>query len=184
VLIPLVDDGLETLLRNTLPLRPDLGDVSFDAPSGTWSAQLSRITVNLFLFGVGRSAQPALGPAVRPRADGREERRGPLPMVDLSYLVSVYAGSTRDEHQLLSDVFSCFVNTAALPPDVLSQPMAAPVRLQVPSYENARLKDVWNGISGTFRPGFELVVTAALDSADWSELPTRVAEVTSLTRRR
>ena len=55
MIIPMIDAGLEALLRNGLPLPETLGDVSFESPSGTWSAQLNRITVNLFLFGVGRS---------------------------------------------------------------------------------------------------------------------------------
>src|SRR5690606_37775064 len=48
VLIPTVEDGLQSLLRTTLPLSPDVGDVSFDPPSGTWAAQVNRITVSLF----------------------------------------------------------------------------------------------------------------------------------------
>ena len=55
MIIPTIDTGLESLLREGLPLPKSLGDISFESPSGTWSAQLSRITVNLFLFGVGRS---------------------------------------------------------------------------------------------------------------------------------
>ena len=54
-----VDSGLEKLLRTRLPLPEEMGDVSFDAPSGTWSAQLSRITVNLFLYDIQRSSQPS-----------------------------------------------------------------------------------------------------------------------------
>ena len=59
MIIPTVDTGLEALLRKGLPLPETVGDISFESPSGTWSAQLSRITVNLFLFGVGRSAAAA-----------------------------------------------------------------------------------------------------------------------------
>src|SRR6478672_4108830 len=71
MIIPTIDTGLEALLRERLPLPATLGDISFESPSGTWSAQLSRITVNLFLFGVGRSTQqprPATGRLV----DGRK----------------------------------------------------------------------------------------------------------------
>ncbi|MCU1688834.1 MAG: hypothetical protein JWN20_762, partial [Jatrophihabitantaceae bacterium] len=59
MLIPIVEDGLEAMLRSALPLPADVGDISFDPPASTWSAQLSRITVNLFLFEVARISQPS-----------------------------------------------------------------------------------------------------------------------------
>ena len=75
MIIPTVDTGLEALLRDRLPLPATLGDISFESPSGTWSAQLSRITVNLFLFGVGRSGQQPR-PATDRVVDGRKEPAG------------------------------------------------------------------------------------------------------------
>jgi hypothetical protein len=49
VFIRLLEDGLEKLLREELPLPPQVGEISFDAPTRSWSAQLSRLTINLFL---------------------------------------------------------------------------------------------------------------------------------------
>ena len=107
MIIPTIDTGLEALLRSGLPLPETVGDISFESPSGTWSAQLNRITVNLFLFGVGRSTQPPR-PADRPRpSNGRVQRRNPIPMLELHYLVSAWAGVVRDEHQLLGDALAC-----------------------------------------------------------------------------
>ena len=97
MLIPVVEDGLEGLLRSTLPLSTEQGDISFDAPSSTWSAQVNRLTVNLFLYGVARSSQPSRGPSTRAATNGSPERRHALPMVQLSYLVSAWAGSSRDD---------------------------------------------------------------------------------------
>jgi hypothetical protein len=177
VLIPIVDLGVERLLRAELPLGEDVGDVSFDAPSGTWSAQLARITINVFLFAVSRSAQPARPTPDRILDDGRRERRPALPMVELSYLVSVYAGSTRDEHQLLSDVFTCFVTHPILPADHLTQPLDSAVQLQLAPHDHARIKDIWGGVGGNYRPSFELVATAALDSLPWLPLPPMVDRI-------
>ena len=61
MLIPVVEDGLEHLLRATLPLSTEQGDISFDPPSSTWSAQVNRLTVNLFLYGVARVDGPRDG---------------------------------------------------------------------------------------------------------------------------
>jgi hypothetical protein len=72
-----VDDGLEKLLRAELPLPDDLGDVTFEAPTSGWSAQLSRITVNLFLYDVARSELPSRSLTQRQDSNGRPERRAP-----------------------------------------------------------------------------------------------------------
>ena len=84
MLIPVVEDGLESLLRATLPLSTEQGDISFEPPSSTWSAQVNRLTVNLFLYGVSRSSQPSRGPSTRASAGGSTERRHALPMVQLT----------------------------------------------------------------------------------------------------
>jgi hypothetical protein len=172
-----VDQGLERLLRAELPLGEDVGDISFDAPSGTWAAQLSRITVNAFLFGVGRSNQPARPVPDRVNTDGRRERRPPSPLVELNYLVSCYAGSTRDEHQLLSDVFTCFVRYPVLAADLLVQPLDSAVQLQLAHPDHGRIKDVWGGVEGSLRPSFELVVIAALDGLPWEPVPPLVDRI-------
>jgi hypothetical protein len=180
VLIPVVEQGVEALLRAALPLRKELGDVSFDAPTGSWSAQLSRITVDLFLFGLSRSSQPARPTPARTGQDGRAERRHPLPMVELNYLVSTYAGTTRDEHQLLSDVFTCFIVNPALPAEFLPRPLDCTVQLTVAPQDHGRAKDVWSGVGGTLRSSFELVVTAALEGLPWEAVPPRVERIEAL----
>lgn len=179
MIIPTIDMGLEAFIRQTLPLPTALGDVSFDPPSGTWSAQLNRITVNLFLFGVGRSPQPPR-PAVDRVVDGRQQRRGPLPMLQLHYLVSAWAGSVRDEHQLIGDVLTSFLVTQALPPGHLPDEMTAGVQLSVAPHDNNRAKDVWSTVGGAIKPSFELVVTTASDALPFVDLPTSVAQIERL----
>ena len=177
MLIPIVDQGLERLLRADLALGEDVGDVSFDAPTGTWSAQLSRITVSAFLFGVSRSSQPARPSADRTTSDGRRERRPPSPVVELDYVLSVYAGSTRDEHQLLSDVLSVLVRHPVLPPEHLPHPLDSPVQLGLAHLDVSRMRDIWSSIGGSLRPAIELTVTAALDGLPWVPLPPLVERI-------
>jgi hypothetical protein len=179
MIIPTIDTGLESLVRQSLPLPSALGDVSFDSPSGTWSAQLNRITVNLFLFGIGRSPQPPR-PAADRVLDGRAQRRGPLPMLQLHYLVSAWAGSVRDEHQLIGDVLTVFLLSQVLPPEHLPGEMTAGVQLAVAPHDNNRAKDVWSTVGGTIKPSFELVVTTASDALPFVDLPTSVERVERL----
>ena len=177
MLIPVVDDGLERLLRAALPLPVDQGDVSFDAPSSTWSAQVTRLTVNLFLYGVGRSPQPPRPPGVRTTASGAVERRPPLPAVQLSYLVSAWAGAPRDEHGLLGDVMTCVLGHPVLPAEHLAREPASPVQLTVAADDAARVRDVWSGLGGSLKASFTLVVTLAAEAHGWAPAAPRVTEV-------
>lgn len=185
MIIPSVDTALERLVRRELDLPTGVGDVSFDPPSGTWSAQLNRITVNLFLFGVGRSPQPPR-PAVVRVVDGQAQRRHPIPMLQLNYLVSAWAGTIRDEHQLIGDALSCMLINQAMPAELLPADFESGVQLAVAPHDNNRAKDVWSTVGGTIKPSFELVVTTAADAlpfADLAPLAQRIAAtVGDLTR--
>jgi hypothetical protein len=179
VIIPTVDTGLEALLRQGLPLPKSLGDISFESPSGTWSAQLSRITVNLFLFGVGRSAQQPK-PATDRVVDGRRQRRNPAPMLELHYLVSAWAGVVRDEHQLLGDTLGCLLQAQVLPTEHLGAQLEVSVQLAVAPYDNSRAKDVWSAVGGAIKPSFELIATTAGDALQFHDLPPAVERVAAL----
>lgn len=179
MIIPTVDTGLEALLRNGLPLPEAVGDISFESPSGTWSAQLSRITVNLFLFGVGRSAQPPR-PAADRTVNGRTQRRQPIPMLELHYLVSAWAGVVRDEHQLLGDALACVMNNQVLPPELVEGGLNANIQLTIAPYDNTRAKDVWSTVGGAIKPSFELIVTTAGDASPFFDMPPSVERVSAL----
>jgi hypothetical protein len=179
MIIPTIDSGLEAFLRAELPLPESVGDVSFESPSGTWSAQLSRITVNLFLFGIGRSPQQPRPPADRDQ-NGRAQRRPPIPLLELHYLVSAWAGVVRDEHQLLGDALACLIRSQVLPESYLPTAIPAPVALTIEPYDNSRAKDVWATVGGTIKPSFELLVTSAADSPAFAEQAPRVQRIGAL----
>lgn len=179
MVIPVIDSGLEAFVRDALPLPGTLGDVSFDPPSGSWSAQLSRITVNLFLFGVGQSTQPPR-PAVDRMIDGRMHRRPQLPMIELHYLVSSWAGTVRDEHQLIGELLTHFTLNQVLPGEHLPDELAAPVQLSVAAHDNNRAKDVWSTVGGTIKPSFELVATTAIDALPFATLPPPVERIKAM----
>ncbi len=181
VFISHVDSGLEKLLRSRLPLPEELGDVSFDAPSGTWSAQLSRITVNLFLYDVQRSSLPS-APSIRAMADGSGQRRRPQPMVQLGYLVSAWAGSPRDEHQLLGDVVSLLAGIDTLPDDVLPPGLDPPVRLALGDSDN-RAREIWSASGGTLKASCSLMATVPADTFDWEIEPPHVDRISAMASR-
>jgi hypothetical protein len=181
VFISHVDSGLEKLLRTRLPLPDEMGDVSFDAPSGTWSAQLSRITVNLFLYDVQRSTQPS-APSKRSPEGGPAQRRRPQPMVQLGYLVSAWAGSPRDEHQLLGDVVSILAGTEAIPDALLPDELSSTVRLSLGDHDN-KVREIWAASGGSLKASFCLMATVAADTFDWELTPPSVERIAPMASR-
>jgi hypothetical protein len=181
VLIPLIEQGLEKLVRTALPLPEQVGEVSFDPPSRSWAAQLSRITVSMFLFGVGRSPQPPRPVADRSDASGRIQRRGPLPMIELNYLVSAWAGNVRDEHELLGDVLGCFLTHQALPAELAAPGLLSTVQIALAPADTPRVKDVFASIEGSMRAAFEIVLTTALDVGAWADAAPSVQRIEALT---
>ncbi|MGX7681837.1 DUF4255 domain-containing protein [Jatrophihabitans sp. DSM 45814] len=176
-----VDEGLERLLRTSLPLPEEIGDVTFDAPTSNWSAQLSRITVNLFLYDVCRSTQPARSATQAIDANGRPVRRPPQPMIQLGYLVSAWAGSPRDEHQLLGDLVSRLAAAAVLPAEHLPNELTSTVHLDLVEDPTNRLRDIWAGAGGQLKASFTLQATVASDTFDWQDEAPAVTRIEALT---
>jgi hypothetical protein len=160
-----VDQGLERLLRQQLPLSEQVGDISFEAPNDTWAASLSRLTVNLFLYQVERSSQPGRAPVVRTGEDGPSYRRRSQPMIELGYLISAWAGSPRDEHQLLGDIVSLLAGISTLPEEVTPPGLSSTVSLALGG--ELKPRDIWQGLGGKLRPSLMLSATVAADTWDW-----------------
>lgn len=175
-----VDEALEKLVRERLPLPEELGDVSFDPPTGTWAAQLGRITVNFFLYGVTRSSNPARSTLNRMQ-DGRAERRAPQPIVDLSYLVSAWAGSPREEHQLLGDLISMVTGLRALPEEYFKTAVNSSALVDFDVDEANKVREIWGALGGQLKGSFLLRVGVATDTHDWAAAPPAIDRVEALT---
>ena len=172
-----VDEGIARLLRATLPLPAELGDVSFDAPTIAWSETLTRPTVNLFLYDVAPSPHTAHTAVRRVDANGRAERRPPPPVMQLGYLVSAWAGAPLDEHQLLSDVLNRRAGVAVLPGDYLAEPLNSNVLISVGEDEHNLLRQIWRAAGGSLKASFLVQVTVAADTGDWIKEPPAPSEI-------
>ena len=178
-----VDDSLERLVRSRLQLNEDVGDVTFDVPTGAWSAQLSRIAVNFYLYNVQPSGQPSRTVNRRVDANGAAERRNPQPMIQLDYLVSAWAGSPRDEHQLLGELINLFAATQVLGPDQLTGELSSNVGLSMAPDESTRPREVWAGSGGQLKAAFHLQATVAADSFGWEGEAPLVQRIEAMARR-
>lgn len=177
-----VDTGLERMVRARLPLPDEIGDVAFDAPTGNWSAQLSRITVNFFLYDVQRSTQPSRSSMSRTPEGGALQRRTLQPMVQLSYLVSAWAGSPRDEHQLLGDLVSLFAAADHVPEEYFAAPMSTSVSLSLGD-ERSLPRELWSAAGGSLKASTTLQVHVGADSFDWKAAPPSVERVVGIADR-
>lgn len=146
----LLDDALERFLRDDVPLDASV-DVSLDIPDREWSVALTRPTVNLCLFDVRRdSRRPGAGVETVQRG-GRTVRRPVLPRVQVTYLLTVWAGDHRDEHALLGSVLAAILRNRVLAmPD--NDVVSGPVDLLVADDVGAPV-EFWRTIDGRFRAG-------------------------------
>jgi hypothetical protein len=176
-----VDDGLERLLRAAVPLPPDRGDIAFESPTHNWAAQLSRLTVNLFLYDVNRSSHPSRSPTQRVEENGKALRKPPQPMIELGYLISAWAGSAQDEHQLLGDVLSRLAGLSMLPEDCLAAPLSSSVYLTIGEDDQNRLREIWAAAGGSLKASFTLQATVAADTFDWRAEAPAVTQIAGLT---
>jgi hypothetical protein len=180
--IRIVDEGLERLVRVEVPLPEDVGEVSFEVPNANWSAALARPTVNLFLYDVARSDHPNRAPLRRLDENGTRQRRAPQPMVQLSYLVSAWAGSARDEHQLLGEVISRFAARDILPVEYLPQALSSSVHLALVDENDRRAREIWSGAGGTLKASFSLNASVAADTFGWTLEPPLITRIDGTAR--
>jgi hypothetical protein len=168
-MLHLLDETLETFLREVVPLPARDVDIAFDAPDGEWSAALStRPTVDLYLWDIRPNlAEREFGEVIM-EEDGRRYRRDPLPRVDCRYLVTAWTSEVRDEHSLLGDVLTALLLHPVIEAEHLQGVFSA-VRplpaLRLRSGDGSENSDFWSALGGQLKPGLDLVVTVTVDAA-------------------
>lgn len=168
-MLHLLDESLEAFLRATVPLPRREIDVSFEAPDRDWAAQVSRPTVNLYLWDIRRNLdQREAGVAMVRDEDGRRHRRTQLPRVDCRYLVTAWTSDIRDEHSLLGATLTALL----LHPEVEAEYLKGPYAqveprptIEVAAGDGQDNSDFWSALGGQLKPGLDVIVTATVDTA-------------------
>jgi hypothetical protein len=88
-------------------------------------------------------------------------------MIELGYLVTAWAGSAQDEHQLLGDVLSRFAAINTIPEEYLPGELSSSVYLTVGEDERNRPREIWTATGGSLKASFTLEATVAADTFDW-----------------
>jgi hypothetical protein len=175
-MLRLLDEALEAMLRDRVPLSANEIDVAFDAPNSDWSGSLIRPTVNLFLWAVAPSeSQGVAGMAVF-EENGRRVRRPPHPRLQCSYLVTAWTNDISDEHQLLGAVLAAVMREPEVEEPFLPTPLiGAPVTVSIARESPGRSPDFWSALGGKLKVGVDLTVTATMDASAVSAVgpPTR-----------
>jgi Pvc16 N-terminal domain/Carboxypeptidase regulatory-like domain len=165
-----LDETVRALLKRELKTHSFDGvEIAFDAPDKEWSAQLSKPTVNLFLYDL-REAQdyrPIEWREVQGNG-GTQDERPPL-RVDASFAVTAWTRAVEDEHRLLSQVLAILYAYPTLPDDILTGTLANgsqqyPLKTRIAQERTTDRSDFWTAVGGQYKASLDYVVTVSCES--------------------
>lgn len=163
-MLELIDGGLESLLRDTVPLSSLDVDVSFEAPDREWSARLSRPTVNCFLWDLRRSTERSKSGVQTMIRDGVRVHQPAYPVIELRFVITAWTSDHGDERSLLSGLLRALLAETVIPYAHLDSSLH---HLDEPSIDLARAgedhMDVFKALDGKVKPGLNVVVSTEFD---------------------
>ena len=160
-----VDAALLALVEREATGTRDV-DVVFDAPTKDWAGRRNAPTIDVYLYDIREDLRRRERGLLNQYDDGRiTARHLPPRFFKLSYLVTAWTQRPEDEHRLLSSLLECFLRHEALPPDLLTGPLAeiglpVPLTLALPPPEDRSFADVWSALGGELKPSLDIVVSA------------------------
>src|SRR5262245_27211647 len=165
-----LDETLRQLLITRGELAPEQVRISFDIPTREWSAAVMDPTVNLYLYDVRENVK--LRESLwnqETYLNGHQTQLKPRPLrIDLSYMITTWAGGVEDQHLLLWRVLETLFRHSPLPEDVLQgnlRQLLHPVRTEVAQPDGIlkNVSDFWGALENQLRPAVNLLVTLDLD---------------------
>jgi hypothetical protein len=182
-----LDETLRGLLRSELERHGFEGvDIAFDAPAREWSGQLSKPTVNVFLYDL-REAEGMRSPEWSAgKRDGRVREGRPPMVMECSYAVTAWTQAVEDEHRLLSQVLAILFAFPELPQDKLNGRLANgsqawPIKARVGQGKGEK-SDFWSAVGGQYKVSLDYVVRLSVESGAQLERGPEVRTQTLRTR--
>jgi Pvc16 N-terminal domain/Carboxypeptidase regulatory-like domain len=182
-----LDETLRTLLRTELERHGFEGvDIAFDAPAREWSGQLSKPTVNIFLYDLREAETLRTSEWSRIQRDGRTFEGRPPMVMECSYAVTAWTQAVEDEHRLLSQVLAIFYAYPEIPQSSLNGRLANgsqqwPIKARIGQGKGEK-SDFWSAIGGQYKVSLDYVVRLSVDSGAKLERGPEVRTQTVRTR--
>jgi hypothetical protein len=182
-----LDETLRTLLRTELERHGFEGvDIAFDAPAREWSGQLSKPTVNIFLYDLREAETLRTSEWSRIQRDGRTFEGRPPMIMECSYAVTAWTQAVEDEHRLLSQVLAIFYAYPEIPQSALNGRLANgsqqwPIKARIGQGKGEK-SDFWSAIGGQYKVSLDYVVRLSVDSGAKLERGPEVRTQTVRTR--
>ena len=182
-----LDETLRTLLRTELERHGFEGvDIAFDAPAREWSGQLSKPTVNIFLYDLREAETLRTSEWSRIKKDGRTFEGRPPMIMECSYAVTAWTQAVEDEHRLLSQVLAIFYAYPEIPQEALNGRLSNgsqqwPIKARIGQGKGEK-SDFWSAIGGQYKVSLDYVVRLSVDSGAKLERGPEVRTQTVRTR--
>src|SRR3954463_9162281 len=164
-----LDETLRTMLRAELERHGFEGvDIAFDAPSREWSGQLSKPSVNVFLYDLREAESLRTSEWSRIKRDGRTLEGRPPMVMECSYAITAWTQAVEDEHRLLSQVLGILYAYPEIPRDRLNGRLATgaqagPIRGRVGQGKGEK-SDFWSAGGGQYKVSLDYVVRLSVES--------------------
>jgi hypothetical protein len=164
-----LDETLRNLLKEELEVHGFEGvDIAFDAPAREWSGQLSKPTVNVFLYDLREAEQLRTSEWSRMHRDGRTFESRPPMVMEASYAVTAWTQAVEDEHRLLSQVLAIFFAYPEIPRDKLNGRLANgsqqwPIKARIGQGKGEK-SDFWSAVGGQYKVSLDLVIRLSVES--------------------
>jgi hypothetical protein len=182
-----LDETLRALLKSELERHGFEGvDIAFDAPAREWSGQLSKPTVNIFLYDLREAETLRTSEWSRIQRDGRTFEGRPPMVMECSYAVTAWTQAVEDEHRLLSQVLAIFYAYPEIPQAALNGRLANgsqqwPIKARIGQGKGEK-SDFWSAIGGQYKVSLDYVVRLSVDSGAKLERGPEVRTQTVRTR--
>ncbi|MGB1251123.1 MAG: Pvc16 family protein [Candidatus Promineifilaceae bacterium] len=184
-----LDETLQKLLKNELPIKNGEIDIKFEQPKREWSARLSKPTINFFLYDLRENVKLRAQHRERVMQKARNGRDRQVHMkrtpyrMDCYYLITTWAVEPEDEHNLLSACVTALLRHPSLPPEYLigeleEQPYSIHSKLASPDVL-PNVSEVWSVLDNEMRPAVTCVLTISIDP--WEVETMQMVESVSLT---
>jgi hypothetical protein len=169
-----LDETLRSLLKEDLEAHGFEGvDIAFDAPSRDWSGQLSKPTVNVFLYDLREAESLRTSEWGRMTRNGRTFETRPPMVMEASYAVTAWTQAVEDEHRLLSQVLAIFFAYPEIPQDKLNGRLANgsqawPIKARIGQGKGEK-SDFWSAVGGQYKVSLDYVVRLSVESGAMRE---------------